>query len=508
MKHTKRFSDKYYNEHPHKYNLYGISKMLSNYKIENAATTIKDKENDIFNIETPFIAHAGGDFVIVHKVQQSKIQYISNNLNISLLPTDFCELWSGIILLVETNSESIEPNYKINRRKEIFQSILNSSFILILSLLLIKVFIVNQIYSNFGLILLALINLIGLYICYLILKKQMKVSSQSSDRICSLFKQNHCNDILESDASKILGLIGWGEIGFGYFISNIVLILFCPQLISYLALINICALPYSFWSVWYQKVKAKQWCPLCLTILVLLWTLFIVNLFFGYIQIPILGVSVLLSIISVYLIPQFAINALIYYINKSLAYEHIMQEINSIKSNEDVFLTLLKKQPYYKVDKNTSGIIFGNLDADILVTILTNPHCEPCAKMHKRVEKMISHTDKLCIQYIFSSFDDNLDPSNKFLTAVYMSNSLEKTREIYAEWFERGKYTRQHFFELHHMYVTNNDKIETEFRKHKEWKEQTRLRATPVILVNGYKLPENYKLEDLEFFPKIDVNSR
>ena len=37
IKHTRAFSNKYFNEHPHKYNLFGLSKMLSDYGIENAA---------------------------------------------------------------------------------------------------------------------------------------------------------------------------------------------------------------------------------------------------------------------------------------------------------------------------------------------------------------------------------------------------------------------------------------------------------------------------------------
>jgi len=35
VKHTNSFSNKYFREHPHKYNLLGISQMLSDYGIEN-----------------------------------------------------------------------------------------------------------------------------------------------------------------------------------------------------------------------------------------------------------------------------------------------------------------------------------------------------------------------------------------------------------------------------------------------------------------------------------------
>jgi len=71
VKHTKSYSNQYFNEYPHKYNLYGISKMLSDYGVRNAATRIENKENNIFHIECPFVAHFGGDFLVVNKISPS-----------------------------------------------------------------------------------------------------------------------------------------------------------------------------------------------------------------------------------------------------------------------------------------------------------------------------------------------------------------------------------------------------------------------------------------------------
>ena len=51
-----------------------------------------------------------------------------------------------------------------------------------------------------------------------------------------------------------------------------------------------------------------------------------------------------------------------------------------------------------------------------------------------------------------------------------------------------------------------NPAIETEFKKHESWKEQTRLRATPTIIINDYKLPDNYKIEDLRYFTEFDFD--
>ena len=51
-----------------------------------------------------------------------------------------------------------------------------------------------------------------------------------------------------------------------------------------------------------------------------------------------------------------------------------------------------------------------------------------------------------------------------------------------------------------------NPAIDAEFQKHESWREQTKLRATPTIIVNGYKLPENYKIEDLRYFTESEFD--
>ena len=37
---------------------------------------------------------------------------------------------------------------------------------------------------------------------------------------------------------------------------------------------------------------------------------------------------------------------------------------------------------------------------------------------------------------------------------------------------------------------------------HEQWKKQSGLRATPTILVNGYKLPDSYKTENIKYITK------
>ena len=52
-----------------------------------------------------------------------------------------------------------------------------------------------------------------------------------------------------------------------------------------------------------------------------------------------------------------------------------------------------------------------------------------------------------------------------------------------------------------------NTEIEVEYEKHEAWKKKNLLRATPTVLVNGYKLPEIYKIEDLQYFANLEFQT-
>ena len=481
--------------------------MLSDYSVENNAIRIGDKEENIFNIESPFIAHLGNDFVAVYKINKDNVSYIWNGKPITISVSQFCQAWSGVVLLAEALPNSIEPDYSENRKKELF-TIAQKGILAIAGVLIFGLAYINQaLFTNLGVSLLLLVNLSGIYICYLLLLKQMHIHSQYADKICTLFSKQDCNNVLESPAAKLWGVFSWSEIGFGYFTANILLLLFFPQTISLVAVLNIFTLPYSFWSVWYQKVKAPQWCPLCLIVMAQLWGIFVINLLFGYIRFPELDFVNLSGILltgSIYAVCVFGLTLLMPKLSKGGTMEATKQEINSIKANEKVFDALLAEQPFYEVSDADSQIFFGNPDADLKITIFTNPFCNPCAAMHKRVKKLLRETDGItCVQYIFASFYSDFSFIDKYLVAAYLQKEHSEFERFIADWFERGKSLGEAFFSNLGLDI-DDPKIEAELQKHKAWTKKSQLRGTPTILVNGYKLPDNYKIEDLKYFTKTE----
>jgi hypothetical protein len=509
VRHTKSFTGRLFNEHPHKYNLFGLSKMLSDYGVDNAATKITEKEENISAIETPFVAHFGGEFVVVKQVGEDALSIIRYGKEISVPLKDFLGSWSGVVLLAETTEESSEPNFSEHRKKDLLQNGQEYLLYAALGALVLSMFFAQSLFRSRSLSMLLLLNIFGAYISWLLVLKSMRIGSRYADKICSLFNQHDCNDVLESSAAKLFGVLGWSEVGLGYFVSNVLILLFAPNMVSLLATINLLALPYTLWSVWYQKVRAKQWCVLCLIVQALLWLTFTVNFVFGFIQIPTVDLNIFAALCVLGGL-TLAINILAPKLNRERYLSHIKQEINSLKADEDVFKAFLIKQPCYTLPPPLSNkaergrILFGNSGAKLNITILSNPYCNPCARMHKRMERLLKDTNnQVCIEYVLSSFTDELESTNKFLIAAALQKDKAEMMKIFSNWFENGKLQRDEFFKDWGLDMSRPE-IEAIFQKHKKWKEETKLTATPAILVNGYKLPENYRIEDLRYFAEFD----
>lgn len=508
VKYTHGYANKIYNEHPYKNNMFGLSMMLSDYKIENMGIRVEKKGN-ISQLPTPFIAHIGNDFVTVTTISKQNISYYWHRQKLTISIKDFLDIWSGIALIAEANAQSLEPDYKQHKKEEYVTSIQKNLLILAIMVLVGISLYQGQILLNWSSTLLFILNLLGTYIGYLLVQKQINIHSNIADKICSLFAKSNCNDILNSPSAKFLGVIGWSELGLSYFLSNTFILLFMPNLLGYLVLFNILTLPYSFWSIWYQKFKAKTWCPLCLIVQLLFWLMFATNVAFHLIKIPDFTILNILSIALIYGTPFLLINLSLPYQTVSKKLVQITQQFNSLKTNDIVFLGLLKEQAYYNVDEDIPTIIFGDPNAKNTITIFSNPHCEPCGNMHKKIKKILGDTNnKYRVQYILSSFDKRLDSSCEFFLYVNKKYPTKERDKIYDEWFDTGKYDKDNFFKKY-SYVIENDIAKDEFQKHLEWREKNKLQATPTVLFNGYELPRMFfqQIDKLTYFTDIKVKT-
>ena len=211
-------------------------------------------------------------------------------------------------------------------------------------MMLCLLFYWQNVSNSVGTNLLFLLNIVGIYIGHLLAKKQLNFNSRYADKLCSLFSKSDCNNVLDSKAARLWGLISWSEIGLGYFISNMLILLFIPQYVVYVALLNLCTIPYVFWSIWFQKVKVKQWCPLCLLVQALFIGMLIVDVVCGYIFMPVIRLNEIVYVAAIYAIPFLCIHLAMSAFSDFNKERGAKYELESLKMQEEVFVALLKKQ--------------------------------------------------------------------------------------------------------------------------------------------------------------------
>ena len=246
---------------------------------------------------------------------------------------------------------------------------------------------------------------------------------------------------------------------------------------------------------------------LCLIVQILLWANGLITLMKYIIaeKLPMASVGYFIMVVLFIGILILIIHGIKDYVVKMKKMESLTQQYNELKYSPDIFKALLTKGNYYVTTKEDSSIILGNPNAKMKIVIFSNPHCNPCAQMHKHVEKLLmTSRDAVSIQYIFTSFSKEVNTSNKFLIGAIQQLKPDMSNRVYKLWYEGGKNNAQDFFKLWDVKI-NTPAIEEEMKRHELWKNRTKIDATPTVIVNGYSLPKEYELEDLPLLADVII---
>lgn len=452
---------------------------------------------DLQKLNYPCILHIHGDFVVALQCESDTLTYLQHGKRHTVEQTAFLPMWTGNALVVEESTEAMEPDYKAHSQKETESMVKAYSMPGLLALAAV-IGMASHI-ENIGLfnVIRIVLNATGILVCTLLMEKQLFGKSHYGDRVCSLFHQSDCNSVLDGPMAKVFG-ISWSEVGLGYFMANVLLLAHWPVSVAgIVAVVNWVAMLYGVWSIYYQWRVANSRCVLCIMVQVIVWAAGLIAMAQYATQPWRLDlVNGLLTCMAF----AMGIMAVHQYTTAHITDEErvqAVQQYRALKANSKVAKALIEEGEYYETSQNDSAIVFGNRAASLCVTILSNPHCNPCAKMHPQVEQLLAMGEKdICVQYIFSSFNKDLEDSARYLIACYLNHTEEEALKKYSLWYtkEKSDYKKVVAREAAHIHT---EAIENELNKHKAWREKTALVATPTVLVNGYILPTQYKLEDL-----------
>lgn len=499
-----RFTDWYVKEtflsHPHHTSMLGIARLLDMYNVDNTSVRITDKLS-LFRLQTPFFAEMLSDIVLVTEISGNAVCVQRENSVSTMGVEDFMSGWSGVVLVTCPTEKSTEPEYREHRVRELVQWTEKGILCFASVYLLLYVFVGARQGTNFLWLATFLIQICGLYVCYLLLMKTWKGGGYSSvaDKLCSVIEKGGCNNVLQSRYSKICATYSFSEVGFAFFgVNTIAMTALAASTIVILPYIYLAVLPLSVWSVWYQFYRIKSWCILCLITMSLLW---LQTVFFVYIGafVPVAKLSLcgIIAILLLYAIAVIMVHGMTLY--NDYAYDNINLRyyLNSVKLDEEIFLDLLHKQPHFDMSLPDGGMEFGkSRDGMPVITVLSNPYCTHCSEMHRRLE--VALTAGMQVRYILTCFNDELVMANRSILATYVKYGSEYTWGMLSRWFSGGFNDGAAFFK---EILNNNDvckrDVDDMFFCNESWVANSGLSATPILMVNGYLLPALYEIEDV-----------
>jgi len=495
------------NRHPDFPSLLSISDVLKSWNVANIGYQVPIL--GIGEINCPFIAQLSsnkGEFVIVNRLQPEYVTVSNERWSKHRMEIDeFKKLYTGFILVPLLDEFTGESDEKVNRRKEYISGLRKPIQLIGTLIVLMLLYYLNSfaLFSNGAIVVLFLTKGIGIGITILVLAKSLDINNSFLRRICKTGNRFDCASILSSKAAMITNEISWSEAGFFYFFGTFLLVLFSDvssSLLQFIALLNFLCLPYSFYSIYYQIKRAKKWCLLCCIVQSLFWIEFLLSFVYlhepftspGYIEWSILFICLALPVLIWSIIKPILL--------KLKQFETINLQLRRLKFNSDLFHKILSLGPKYSLPDEDDTIIFGNRSAKNIITIVSNPYCQPCSKAHAKFEEWIPKRDDIRFQIVFSysgSTGDLILKVANHAMALYKTGNIELARLAIGDWYKEQIKDFTSWKER--CKVDHNSDYFEKWKSQQKWCIDANVDVTPTIFLNGYRIPETWDASDIKY---------
>ncbi|WGH76845.1 vitamin K epoxide reductase family protein [Tenacibaculum tangerinum] len=492
--------------HPSYPSLHAITGVLDHFNIENVAADVPVNSETLSQLPDCFIAQIntdyGQDLVVIEKNDIEYIIHNSENKKEKISEDDFLSKFTGIIVAVEETENYQAPKDNTKLAKAV-------GFSLIIGLALFHVFNnTSSWYSTFFF----LLSIVGVFISVAIVKQELGLKTSIGDAFCSgTDDKKDCDAVLTSKGAEVFKGYKLSDFCILYFsgLSLLTFIQISNPVISYT--ISLLAVPITLYSLYYQYAVVKKWCLLCLSIVGVLWLQALI---------PVLSNSYIEEFVVADFI-TFGLVATLTWITWNYI-KPLFTEVNELKKekiesvkfkrNYALFDNLLQKSPQIDTQlDNSQEIVFGNPNANLELTIITNPFCGHCKPVHAHVDEIFKrYQDKVKIKIRF-----NINTEDKENDIVKITSRLI---EIYNTKGEKecltamdAIYEGQKPADWLKEWGTceNKEPYIAVLEEEKKWCTENAINFTPEILINGRSFPKEYKRTDLILFIEdLEENSQ
>lgn len=344
-----------------------------------------------------------------------------------------------------------------------------------------------------------LLSLLGIYISLELFNQKFGQESVVVNNICggaaNSNTQSACSTIFSSDKTNILGL-KLSDFSLIYFLGITFIGLLFPGAQFVLKIISLISVLVILYSLYVQTFVEKSLCRVCLFIIfILLAQIAISSFYFSLVaSLPIVFISIV-AFISLFFTIAF--------LNNLMNQKEELKKSNAknlrFKRNYDLFKReLLDKDKIEFSDKNT--FFLGNKDAQLHISVVSNPYCGFCKDAHKILEDLLKkYPNEISAQMRFNYSGESAGEKYTQLISDFLSIYKNKSQKDFLNsidtWFKNKDEN-----EIKGKSGTNNPENLTNIIQMTTENSSAGLNFTPVFIINGYQFPDKYDRDDIHYF--------
>ncbi len=486
--------------HPNFPSLFAIIDTFDFLEIENIAATVEKEE--LLNLPNIFLSvvdsDTGKEIVFTEKTKNKITIQFSNGFKKKISEEEYLKIWTGIIVAIEANPIN-EKQLSFSNKK--YNAIIGCIFGVSTSLL----FLTNKdnlITATFYYLLL----LAGLIISYFLVREEMGLHNDSISKICNATEKTSCKEVMSSNGAKVFKNVSLSDISMLYFSSlTLFFVLNSFNLNSFIySIIGIFSIPIILYSIYYQGFIVKKWCILCLGIDTILLLQVIIISFHFSLQVNTPAIISLFSGILIVTLLCFLGYEFKNKIQKIRKYETTDLQYQKLKRNYLVFHSLLKNNQKIDEDHLNSleTIVIGEIKSPITLFLVISASCGHCHTAYKNALKLVKkNPNEIKIKLIFNINTQNTaNPTNIVYTqasSYYWSGEVHKAIASLNDWHIEKLDLEKWKSKWENNHSENSTKM---ISTHYNWCTENDINYTPSIILNGYILPNEYQLNELNYF--------
>lgn len=504
---SRKYVEKRIASHPDYPSLLSISDTLDQLGIPHGAVRV-EKEN-LAELPVPYLLHlkrGRGEFFTIKRSED-----LEKN-------PDILDAWDGVVLLAEAGEmpEDEENRISLAREKAVRSAIVLS----LLSASCVFTLLLLQNFSMINLLLLATAAA-GILLGYLLIAKDLGITYEAVESFCRTGQKSSCDEVLRSEEAKVFGEISLSDVVLSYFTFQFIVAgFFIPvwenvAFLWVLAAGGVLALPTVGYSLYVQGIKLKSWCRLCLLVDAVLlvqatlfgWLIVTGLLTWSDINLWAAGLSLFLLL---------ATGSLIFLvknrIKEGVRAESAERAASRIKNDPVVFTHLLVQEKQADDIPLEGEITIGDPHAPVRILMAASLGCGPCKEGFEKSAKLVTRYPEkvnLSIRFLMPAGDEDGETGPGRYILSYWNKQIHrkdhtseqgtmKTVELIRDWYALKNLD---LFKEKYPQRSNghDDTVEQWASRHAEWFDKAGLKGTPTFFVNGYKLPEQYRIENLGY---------